>query len=149
MNSGHRIRKRTRGLSLLECILALAILGVALGIIGQHIRVGTRSAATARDLTTAQLLAESRMSELAAGAVPLEPVMLEPMPDAPEWLLTVEISPLDIEGLVAVRVVVTHNVPTRLDPTSFSLVRWMVDPAIDFAELEAELAEQDEAANDS
>ncbi|MBW8884274.1 MAG: prepilin-type N-terminal cleavage/methylation domain-containing protein, partial [Planctomycetia bacterium] len=50
-----------RGLSLMEVILAIAILGGALAMIGQLIRIGSRSAAEARDLTMSQLYAESEM----------------------------------------------------------------------------------------
>src|SRR5262245_45353897 len=51
-----------RGLSLMEVILAIAILGGALVTIRQLIRIGARSAAQARDLTMSQLYAESEMN---------------------------------------------------------------------------------------
>ena len=57
-----------RGLSLLEVILAIAILGGSLATIGQLIRIGARNAAEARDLTMAQLYAESQMNRLSSGA---------------------------------------------------------------------------------
>ena len=67
-------RSRRRGLSLLEVILAIAILGGALATIGQLIRVGARNAAEARDLTMAQLYAESEMNGIAAGWYPMDEV---------------------------------------------------------------------------
>ncbi|MCH5374492.1 MAG: type II secretion system GspH family protein, partial [Planctomycetes bacterium] len=59
-----------RGLSLLEVILAVAILGLGLAIIGELIRNGTRQAEEVRFLTAAQLLCESKLEEVAAGVVP-------------------------------------------------------------------------------
>ena len=52
-----------RGLSLLEVMLAIAILGGSIAVIGELIRVGTISAAKTRDLTTAQILCESTLAE--------------------------------------------------------------------------------------
>ena len=55
-----------RGLSLLEVIFAIAILGGSLATIGQLIHIGARNAAQARDLTMAQLYAESQMNRFAS-----------------------------------------------------------------------------------
>ena len=70
-----------RGLSLLEVILAIAILGGALVTIGQLIRIGARSAAEARDLTMAQLYAESEMNGIAAGWYPMDEISDEKYDD--------------------------------------------------------------------
>ena len=61
-----------RGLTLLEVLLALAILGGALATIGELMRIGARNAEIARDKTTAQLLAEATMGELEVGFLPLQ-----------------------------------------------------------------------------
>ena len=58
-----------RGLSLLEVVLAIAILGMSLATIGQLIRIGARNAVMARDLATAQMYAESTLADVAAGQV--------------------------------------------------------------------------------
>ena len=59
------------GFSLLEIVLALAILAGTLAALGEVMRSASQSAALASDETQAQLLAESVMAELLAGARPL------------------------------------------------------------------------------
>ena len=62
------------GFSLLEIVLALAILAGALAALGEVMRLGDQNAEAAGDETQAELLAESVMSELVVGARPLENV---------------------------------------------------------------------------
>jgi len=122
--------KHRPGLSLLEVMLALAILGSSLAILGMHVRTGARSAAIARDSTTAQLLAESKMAEIASGIVLPETVFQEPVDEAGEWLCSVEAQPIDQEGLLAVRVLVEQDATFTTTPISFMLTRWIVDPQV-------------------
>ena len=68
-----RRRSRVRsGLSLLEVILSIAILGMALIVIGELIRIGFRSATSARVRSEAQMACDTKMSEIVAGVLPLE-----------------------------------------------------------------------------
>ena len=60
-----------KGLTLLEVLLALAILGGALAVIGELSRIAARNAEQARDLSTAQRLCENKMAEIAAEIVRL------------------------------------------------------------------------------
>lgn len=123
--------RRFRGLSLLEVMLALAILGGALTVLGMHIRTGARSAAIARDSTTAQLLAESKMAEIASGIILPESVYQEPADDSGEWLCSVESLPIDQEGLLAIQVLVEQDPAVTSQPISFMLTRWIVDPQVE------------------
>lgn len=122
---------RFRGLSLLEVMLALAILGGALTVIGMHVRTGARSAAIARDSTTAQLLAESKMAEIAAGVILPDTVYQEPADEMGEWLCSVEALPIDQEGLLGVQVLVEQDPAFTTQPVSFKLTRWIVDPQVE------------------
>jgi hypothetical protein len=70
-------------LSLLEVILAIAILGGSLAVIGQLINIGARNAISARDLTTAQLYCESKLAEVSAGIELPEPTTASPLLDDP------------------------------------------------------------------
>jgi prepilin-type N-terminal cleavage/methylation domain-containing protein len=124
-------KTRCRGLSLLEVMLALAILGGALTVLGMHIRTGARSAAIARDSTTAQLLAESKMAEIAAGVILPDTVYQEPADETGEWLCSVESLPIDQEGLLGVQVVVEQDPTFTTQPVSFKLTRWIVDPQVE------------------
>ncbi len=53
-----------RGFTLLEVIIALAILGVAFGLAVELLASGVRSAKTAEDYTQAVLLARQKMAEM-------------------------------------------------------------------------------------
>ncbi|MCA9266095.1 MAG: prepilin-type N-terminal cleavage/methylation domain-containing protein, partial [Planctomycetales bacterium] len=53
-----------RGLSLVEVLLALAVLSVAMGLLGHLIRLGGRQATAAHQTTQAQLHAQSIMAQV-------------------------------------------------------------------------------------
>ena len=120
---------RRDALSLLEVILAIAILGGALAIIGELIRIGARNAAIARDLTTAQLYCESKMSEAAAGVIDLENLETEQLDEEGEWMCVITTEALDQQQLIAVKVTVGQNPDLFARPVSFSMTRWIVDPS--------------------
>ena len=120
--------------SLLEVILALAILCGAIATLGELSRLGMRQAQRARDLSQAQLLCESKLAEIASGLTPAEAVDSVPFEstdeqqfDESEWAYSVEVTPIDEEGLTAVRVTVTRDELSGLRAAEFSLVRWIVN----------------------
>lgn len=132
-------RQKRRGLSLLEVMLSVAILGGSMVAIGELIRVGTLSAGHARDLTQAQLLCESTMTQVLAGAMELNDVTnqtFDPtiVPGAEGWNYSIEIGQTELEGVVNVRVTVQQDRVNR--PVVFSLTAWMIDPEVEFAEPE-------------
>src|SRR5438132_6035567 len=95
-----------RGLSLLEVILAIAILGGSLATIGQLIRIGARNAAEARDLTMAQLYAESQMNRVASGVEVLDTVK-DAQYDTPGlYVYSVDVMSTDLTGVMAATVTV-------------------------------------------
>ncbi len=120
-----------RGFTLLEVILALAILAGAMAALGQLMSVGTRSAAHARELSTAQILCESKMAELTSGVVPLEPVQGAACEQTRDWRYTVIVGSTEEEGLLAVRVIVEQNVERQKQPFRFTLDRWVIDPELE------------------
>lgn len=120
---------QSRGFSLLEVILALAILTGAIAVIGELVRVGTRNAEAARDLTQSQLLCESKLAEIASGLTVAEPVTMSLCPDDQDWLYSVAVESTAETGIVAVRVTLTRNLPNQPQPLEFSMVQWMPDPA--------------------
>src|SRR5262245_13473546 len=125
-----------RGLSLLEVILAMAILGGALATIGQLIRIGGRNAVIARDLTAAELFCESKLNEVVAGGDLPDAVSDTPLSEIGEWLYSVQIAPTDLNGLTSVTVTVSQAKEQIARPVSYSSSRWMVDPT--FAQAAAE-----------
>ncbi len=131
---GSEARRRGKriGLSLLEVILALTILGLSLAVLGELVRLGARAAANTSDMTMAQLLCESMMSEIAAQETGPVAVGQTDFPDDPQWSYYVTVEPIDQPGLVQVTVTVqktTQDSASLHDPTvTFQLVRWMIDP---------------------
>ena len=114
----------------MEVILALAILALSMVAIGELIRIGTNSAQHARDMTRAQILCESKLSEIVAGAAPYDLVTRAPLPLDPEWFYTVELAPTEEENVMALAVTVeTHLENPR--PVAFTLIRWVPDPGIE------------------
>jgi type II secretion system protein I len=121
------------GFSLLEVILALAILAGAVAVLGEVARHGLDTARIARDLTSAQLLCETRLAEITSGLVQpdsVERAKLDAVSDPSQvgWVYSVEVESTDIEGLLAVRVTVMQDLPEERHPVRCSLVRWVQDP---------------------
>lgn len=123
-----RVMGPRSGLSLLEAILAIAILGGAIAAVGESIRLGSQAAADARDFSMAQLLCEAKLTELASGLQPLMPVMQAPLEVAPDWMYTVEIESVDQQALLAIFVTVERDPAQSARPLSITLTRWLIDP---------------------
>jgi general secretion pathway protein I len=131
-----------RGLTLLEVILALAILAGAVAAIGELVRTGLLSATDARDYTRAELYAETLMSQVVSGAMATGSVTSSPVENDPNYLysMVTEEVPADQAGLIKISITVGRNQTSPKKPVQFTLVRWMVDP-----QMEADLAAQAQA----
>lgn len=130
IRAGRRAARTMRcGMTLLEVILAIAILGGSLAVLGELVRVGTRTARAARVLTTAQLLAESLVAEVTAGVTAPDPIdgVINDFCGL-RWQYVVQIEQVDQKGLLAVAVTVREDKDASERPVSFALVRWMIDP---------------------
>lgn len=131
----HRAGRRRRGLTLLEAILAATILGLSMAAIGTLVHFGATMAEQARDGTTAQLIAESVMSQVVSGNLPAESIGLtEYYQDDPTWLYSITVAPLAQTGsvelpLLEVRVLVQENPQVVTGPNVFEMVRWIPDAA--------------------
>lgn len=143
------------GYSLLEVILATAILLGSVVVLGELASIGRKHVNSAEKLAAAQLVCETKLNEILAGLSPLESVAETPVEStdfaprgeladdalasseilasetleaAPQWLYSVDVQPLDWPGLVALKVTVTEDVEIKR-PAHFSIVRWVRDPA--------------------
>lgn len=133
-----RSLRNRRGLSLLEVILAMAILGMTLLSIGGLVHLGARQAVQAREMTTAQLLCEGKVAEITAGILPAEAGGPWPfdLPEHAGWVYYVDLQPLPQPGMLQMTVLVQENVQTwsyvdpRRVPREFMLVRWIKDPML-------------------
>ena len=123
-------RPLSSGFSLLEIILALAILAGSLAALGEVMRLADQNAAFARDETQAQILASSIMDELVSGARELMAINQAQVDYEMEdpWLYSVAIEQTGYVELVAVRVAVQEQVDERLQPARFELIRWLPNP---------------------
>jgi len=120
-----------RGMSLLEVILAIAILGGALAVIGQLLRIGSQNAAMARDLTLAQLYCETKVNEILIGSIlpeAISDVELDETSAKGEWLYKIETTGTDTPGIIGVTVTVGQNPNIITRPVSYSISRLLVDP---------------------
>ena len=116
-----------RGFSLLEVLLAIAILGVSMVVISQAFYVGYHSAMKTRFLSEANMLADGKMAELAAGVLPLESGGGS-FADRPNWQYSVEVQPSLQPGLLMSTVTVSREDNRNDIQTSVSLVRFIPDP---------------------
>jgi general secretion pathway protein I len=118
------------GFSLLEVLLALAILAGAIAALGEVMRLGDQNAALARDESEAEMLATSVISELLSGSRQVQAVSSATfdMTAEPAWTYSITVDNTDYSELVSVRVSVSQQLAAELHPAHCELVRWMPNP---------------------
>ena len=131
MNSPRRqlVASRRDGFTLLEVILALVVLGAAVAILGEVMRLANRGAVDARAETQAQLLAASVMDEMIAGYADLSSITRQPLvaeTDGP-WVYSVTVGTSTLLNIVPVEVVVEQDLEREFNPVRFRLTRWLAD----------------------
>jgi general secretion pathway protein I len=128
--------KRRGGFSLLEVILAMAILTGGIAVLGEVARLAIDCARSSRQTAQAQLICQSKMEEIISGsAAPTavdwtDPGVASLNPTEPKWLyaVTVESSPSPCPNLLLVSVCVHPNLPAEARLTEVAMSRWMIDP---------------------
>ncbi len=125
-----RTHPRRSGFSLLEVVLALAILAAAFAVLGQLTSVGVRAAIEAHDIASAETVADTIMSEILAGILPPDPVIQSPVTTDPQWVYSVALEPTPHLGTLNLVVLVEHVSPTRRR-SRFQLARWIRDPSLE------------------
>jgi type II secretory pathway pseudopilin PulG len=133
----HPSSPKKAAFSILEVILALAILTGAMVVLGELGRLGFRNAKATQDLTKALLLCESKMAEYTSGITTPQAVSGASFDTIDQdsntnvlWVYSVSMETVDSDGLIALCVTVTQNLPGTQHPTSFSLTRWILDPSL-------------------
>ena len=127
---------RRKGLSLLEVILSIAILGTSMAVIYQMLGVGYRSAIEVRARTDGNIFVDTKMAEVAAGVLPLESANGVLIEENPDWEYSVDVSDAEQNGLLSVVVTVQQN--NVENPVAISVVRLMADPEYEPEQLEGQ-----------
>ena len=146
-----------KAFSLFEVVLALAIFGIAMAMLGNIVSNGATAAIEARDLARAQIMCESKMAEVMlnpAGPQPIPDVTLESNDTLRQWQYSVASMPAPMAGMVAVTVkVASVATDPSIIPVQYSLTRWIIDPSMDLQGMEDEAAavaaEDDESTMES
>jgi hypothetical protein len=116
----------------LEVLLATAILIGSAVVLMELASIGMRHAASARDLSQAQRLCQSKLNEIIVGVAPAETVRATPLEEDPRWTYWVEMQPTERPGLVLLEVGVAQELASKKQINRFTLQRWIRDPkAID------------------
>ena len=134
----------TPGMTLLEIILSLAILGGSVAVIGELARVSFQDARQARNLVQAELLAESILAKVRLGIMEMEPVFDAPVSAFVNrsdtiadthalsegnisdvlWVYSLEVLDLD-DYLIEIAVTVRQNIADERRSAVCRLVRWL------------------------
>lgn len=126
--TGRQGRRQRHGLSLLEVILSIAILGGAMVVIGQLFNLGYRSALQARLRSDANMLCDSKMAELAGGVIDATSTGVQQFPNNTQWTYSVDIQPSIQLGLLVATVTVEQSPDVTQTPISVEVVRFIPDP---------------------
>lgn len=151
-------QRSRRGFSLIEMLMATAILLVSIGVLTELAEVGRVHARGAEEAATAQRLCQNLLEEMLCGSMPLRSASDVVTPDDPDWNYSVEIKPLDQfqwnPRIAEVRVTVvktpanSETVARSKPGRSFSLSRWIRYPADEKSENDSEGDEEDAVTSD-
>lgn len=135
------------GFSLLEVILAFAILAGSLAVLGQLISIGMRSAREAEGMTESQMICQTIMDEIIVGVRlpdPVQEIPVDMLSDSSvivpnrtvNWVYSIDSELAPIDGLLMIRVSVRRmNAISLADADQFQLIRWIPDPDAELLEM--------------
>lgn len=107
-------QKKTRGFTLMEVLIAMAILAIALVSVFQSQSQSVSMAADSRFMTTAALLAQSKMAEAETSASLYNHVENGDFgSDYPEYVWRLEIGDTQLPQFKKIKVTVTNKLFTR------------------------------------
>jgi prepilin-type N-terminal cleavage/methylation domain-containing protein len=137
-----------KGMTLLEVMLALLILGGSAAVVGEFARSAFQNAQISKNLTQAELLAESILAKVILGIIKQETAFDIPVSSMTDrldtvmdthavsegnaneilWVYSLEITDID-DYLIELAVTVRQNVAEQRRPAVCRLVRWLaVEP---------------------
>ena len=147
---------RTGGMTLLEILISLVILGGSVAVISELARSSFQNARLARDMVQAELLAESILAKVRLGIIKMEPAFDVPVStyvdpsdiimdthaisdgNAGEvlWFYSLDVVEID-DYLIELAVTVRQNVADERRSATCRLVRWLAfEPELEEGEEE-------------
>lgn len=123
LNKTGALRRRGNrgGFTLLEILVAFAILIMGLSIVAALATTSARQAMQVEEETGVQLACQNLMNAILAGDATVSLGVEIPLPDTPNWAARVELLDGPISNLVAIRIVATRfeiiETPHPTDPT--------------------------------
>lgn len=118
------------GFTLLEVILALAILAGSVAVLGEIMGIAGRHGRDAEAEVRAQLIAMSIMDEMLAQVV--EPGQISRQrvdsTDTVPWVYSVNIQTTTVTGLSSIEVIVEQDLERQFNPLKYTLRRWYAEP---------------------
>jgi prepilin-type N-terminal cleavage/methylation domain-containing protein len=125
------IPQHRRGFTLLEVILALAILAGSVAVLGEIMAIAGRHARETQAETRAQLFAASVMDEMLAGVTEVAQVSRQQLEttDTVPWVYSVTVNTTAITGLSTIEVLIEQDLEPQFNPAKFRLVRFYYAPA--------------------
>ena len=132
MRNYTKLTSGRQAFTLLEVILALAILGGSVAVLGEIMRASGRHATDIQAESRAQLLARSQMDEMMAGFAPFAEKSRQPLEvEGPtRWLCSVSIGTTTRRGLVVIEVLVEQDLEPQFNPVKYKLVSWISSDAL-------------------
>ena len=133
MQSDTRIARRRPnslggGFTLLEVVIAVAILLASMTALFQLINIGHRSSLQSRFRSDAVLIAETRMNEAGGGVIELMATTEEEVEDYPGWLWSMTVDDTSLDGLLQVTVSVRRDATEPNAQHEYSMTRYLRDP---------------------
>ncbi|MDR2641357.1 MAG: type II secretion system GspH family protein [Planctomycetaceae bacterium] len=135
------------GLTIVEVMISLVILGSCLAVISEMGRTAFRNAKESRDFTQAELLAENILAKVQLGIIEMKPTTDVPITNRNNyndtiedtgiinngdsndvlWLYSIDVNNVgETENLIELGITVTQN-PARIsNPVRCYLVRWLI-----------------------
>lgn len=117
-----RRRGSRSGFTLLEILVAFAILIMGLSLVAALATTSARQAMQVEEETGVQLACQNLMNAILSGDATVSLGVEVPLPDTPNWAARVELLDGPISNLVAIRIVATRfeivETPHPTDPTS-------------------------------
>ena len=123
-----QLLRRRRGFSLMEVLLATALLMGCVVVLSELAAIGRQHIQKSEKLAAAELICESALNEILTGAAPVETVQRQPVDGSPGWIISVDVLPLQKRpGLAALEITVAEDLPEDEKCVEFKLVRWIPD----------------------